>query len=207
MQNRSISQMDLNPIPTLLYKKKAKHMKTLAASVAMVLVMAVGSGQAEAKDIKYNGTFSGSVTATEIDTNTDGFKAALFTVNGKTNLGPTDVQAVIEFVPAGPATCLDGQMGIELTPVPGIRRGVIRFERKDGDLLLTEVSSQTRLCASASGIQFLDAVLDFIGGTGQFENANGSITVTATTQVLFQDGVGHFLGAQSGEFTGTIIVP
>jgi hypothetical protein len=204
MQNRSTSQLTLNPLP---FEKRAKYLKTFAVSVAMALVMAGGSGRAEARDIQYDGTFSGSVTATAIDTNADGLKAASFTVNGKTSLGPTDVQAVIEFAPLGPATCPDGQAGIELAPVPEIRRGVIRFERKDGDLLLTEVSSQTRLCASPSGMQFLDAVLDFIGGTGRFANATGSITVTATTQVLFRDAAGHFLGAQSGEFTGTIVVP
>jgi hypothetical protein len=71
MQNRSTSQMALNPIPTLLDEKRTKHLKTFAASVAMALVMAVGSGRAQAKDINYEGTFSGSVTATEIDTNTD----------------------------------------------------------------------------------------------------------------------------------------
>jgi hypothetical protein len=94
--------------------------------VAAFLGLLGGQLSADASEIKYKGAFSGSVMSSEIDTNGDGIKAAIFLVVGDTNLGRTDVQAVVEFAPVGPSTCQNGNSGLLLKVVPGTGNGVIR---------------------------------------------------------------------------------
>lgn len=156
------------------------------------------------KQISYNGVFSGSVLSTEIDTNSDGLRAVSFTIVGKTNLGRTDVHTILEFAPAGPGVCPNGNQGLLLTAIFGT--GTIRFERREGDMLFVRADPGLKACADPStGQQFVSGVLDFIGGTGGFDQAGGSIEVSSVTQGLFQDPKGRLFGASSGQFEGTIV--
>lgn len=190
-------------------------MKNLATA-ALIMVFLGGLGDAsvfgvteeqgkhEDKQISYNGTFSGSVLSSEIDTNGDGLRAVSFTIVGKTNLGRTDVHTILEFAPAGPGLCPNGNQGLILTAIQG--SGVIRFERRDGDLLFVKADANVTACADPStGQQFVNGQLNFIGGTGGFDQAGGSIAVSSVTQGLFQDPKGRLFGATSGQFEGTII--
>ena len=175
----------------------------IAATLLALGVTASASATDHNKQIDYNGEFSGSVVSSEIDSNGDGLRAVLFLVVGKTNLGRTDVQTLLEFAPTGPGTCPNGKPGLLLTAIHG--DGVIRFEQRGGDLLLVKAGAATACADPSSGQQFVTARLDFVGGTGRFQQAGGSIDVTSVTQGLFQDATARFFGASSGQFEGLII--
>jgi hypothetical protein len=180
-------------------------MKTLIVATLVAFGIAGSASATEnKKELKYNGEFSGSVVSTEIDVNGDGLRAVLFLVIGKTTLGRTDVQTLLEFVPTGPGICANGNPGLLLTAIHGT--GTIRFEQRDGDLILVK-AGETNACVDPStGQQFVSAQLNFVGGTGRFEQASGSIQVSSVTQGLFQDASLRLFGASVGEFKGSIIV-
>lgn len=176
-------------------------MKSSAVGLAIGLTMAVAIGRAEAREIPFNGSYSGTFRETQIDTNGDGAKAewAMFTAN--TNLGEVTAQFVIEdSILPEPVTCPEGNL--EFTGV--VRRLVLRFP--NGDLLFTEGLTRTGCFDPATGTFSINNTATFSGGTGKFAGATGSFEDNLTGGVLAFDpvtfqGFGHF----TGEFTATII--
>ena len=86
--------------------------------LACSFVIILGSGRAEARDIRIKGEFAGTGLTTRIDVNNDGRPADGGTWVEKSNLGPSSVQFVIESVPVPPTgACPAGQL--ETTLVAG----------------------------------------------------------------------------------------
>lgn len=182
----------------------------LAIGVATALVMAVGIGRAQAKELPYKESFSGTFVSTEFDSNGDGVSGALELVEGKSTLGPFTLQGIGEFRnpnapnPPPPCTLPNGESGFEVVPLP---TPIVHRFQSSGDLLFAELSSGSLCFALATTDQSFKVTATITGGTGRFADATGSIEVEGTAKVLGGDAAGHFFGAQSGKATGTIILP
>ncbi len=180
--------------------------KSLAVGLTFSFVIALASGSAEAGKIPWKGSFSGSFVNTQSDTNGDLQKGSLNTGGIKGTLGPATFQSVGEFVFSGSGTCPNGNAGSIFTLLPGTGHGVHRFD-STGDLLITEVASETLCFDPSTEIQFFSGTDNITGGTGRFAEATGSITVSGTAKTLFEDAAGNFFGEFSGTFEGTLITP
>ncbi len=185
--------------------------KRSTMGAAMVLVMAIAIGSAEAGNIPLKGSFSGTSVSLASDTNGDGLKASLAIVGFKSTQGSGTEQAVSELqnpnAPDPPSPCLlpSGEPGLELTLLPGTGREVARFD-STGDLLFREITSETLCIDSTTFTTFSFSETAIItGGTGKYEGATGSNTFEGTGKVLDPAGTG--LSELSGTFTGTIILP
>lgn len=179
------------------------NMNKLAVGFAVVLVMAVATGSAEAKEINFEESFSGSVVGTQIDTNSDGRPAALAITEGISNLGPTTRQAVNEFAPSASVPCPSGKVGSTLV----MGRLVVRLDKKKGDLFFVKSSSGTLCFDPTTGISTGSQVGDIIGGTGRFDGATGSVEINFTATRLVADPAGRQFNSVIGTLTGTIITP
>jgi hypothetical protein len=84
----------------------------------------------------------------------------------KSTLGSSTVQGPAgEFVVSGPATCPNGNPGVEITLVPGTGGQVFRFN-STGDLLFErDISFTATACSDSS------TIIVFGGGTGEFRGA------------------------------------
>ena len=180
--------------------------------LAFSFVIALANGRAEAKDIPWKGSFSGSFVTTQTDTNGDGQKAFLSLLGFKGTLGSSTDQSVTESVISQPATttCESGNAGLnlELAPPPsgGAWSYVNRFD-KTGDLIFGEYTSVAACLDSVTLIQFYRGTFSITGGTGRFEGATGTGEFSGTARVLFDDGEGNFFGKQNGTYTATIVTP
>jgi len=150
--------------------------------------------------------YSGSAIATQGNTNRDPIKAGLGTVACKSNLGRCTSQGVGEAALAGPATCPNGNQGLNLTLLPGTGHAFTRFE-KTGDLLFSEIISETVCYDASTRMQFKSGTQNITGGTGRFAGAIGQLQFQGTQWVLYVDADGNGFAAQEGTVTGTIILP
>src|SRR5712692_2213298 len=126
---------------------------TLAVGLVLGLGLVVASGKAEAGKLPVKGSFSGTFVNTQSDTNGDGQKGGYNSGGAKLTLGSETFQSVDEFVFSGPGTCPNGNAGSIFTLLPGTGHGVGRFN-STGDLLFTEVPSETICFDPSTGIQF-----------------------------------------------------
>src|SRR4029434_6154003 len=149
--------------------------------------------------------YSGSVLSTHRDTNGDGIKAGLGTVSCRSNLGRCTSQGVGEAVVGGPATCPNGNPGLELVLVPGTGHALLRFE-DTGDLLVTELTSETVCYDPSTGTQFKTRTDNVTRGTGRFVGATGQLQFEGTQWPQYIDPNGDGFAAQIGTLTGTILV-
>lgn len=94
------------------------------------------------------------------------------------------------------AACPDGDI-----PVVG-GAGIFRFS--DGSLLAVTVTGGD-ICIDANGFGHLTDTYQVMGGTGRFQNATGTLTHTATLNViLFEDTGNPILLTNTGNFGGTV---
>jgi hypothetical protein len=180
--------------------------KSLTIGLTLSCVIVLGIGKADAGKLPLKASVSGSFVNTQSDTNGDGQKGAVNTGGTKGTLGPGTFQSVGEFVFSGPGTCPNGNPGFILTLLPGTGHGVGRQD-STGDLIFTEVASQTLCFDPTTTIQFYSGVENITGGTGRFAEATGSDTFSGTARTLFEDAAGNFFGEFSGTLEGTIITP
>jgi len=185
--------------------------KILTIGLMLSGVIALGSGKAEAEQLKGKGSFSGTFASTQTDTNGDGQKAAFNSIGAKGTLGDSTIQGVDEFVFSGPATCPNGNAGFELTLLRSLNPAapsnfVQRFE-STGDLIFSEQTSGTICFDPVTLIQFFSVTIQITGGTGRFEGVTGTGENSGTAKTLFEDGAGNFFGELSGTYTETIITP
>ena len=178
-------------------------LKKMIAVSAVLCIVTVASGKGEAREIPFKGSFSGSFISTQIDTNGDGATANLGQVVLNSNLGPATSQVVAEFSFVSPALCTSGNAGFEFELVMG--KGFHRFH--DGDLLFFEYSSGTLCFDPLLNSSSLHITANAIGGTGKYIDATGPAEIRGTSTLLISNPAGGSFGAQSGEFTGTIIIP
>jgi len=161
--------------------------------------------QATSKEVRFRARCSGTAMSTHRDTNHDGFKAGLGTVACTSNLGRSTAQGIGEAVVAGPATCPNGNPGVNLTLLPGTGHTVARYERT-GDLVFSELTSETVCFDPVTGVQFKSGTDRITGGTGRFAGASGETQFQATQWPLYIDSDGNGFAAQEDTATGTIIL-
>ena len=172
-------------------------------TVAPVLWMA--PAEATSREIHLRLKYSGSALSTHRDTNGDGIKAGLGTVSCRSNLGRCTSQGVGEAVVDGPATCPNGNPGLELVLVPGTGHALLRFE-ETGDLLFTELTAESVCYDPSTGTQFKTGTDEVTGGTGRFAGARGQLQFEGTQWPLYIDPNGDGFAAQIGTVSGTIVV-
>lgn len=178
--------------------------------LACSVVIALASGRAEAKDIPWKGSFSGSFVNTQTDTNEDGQKAFLSIVGFKGTLGSSTDQSLTELVFSAPAICESGNAGLnlQLAPLPpGTAWSYVNRFNSTGDLIFGEYTSVSACFDLVTLIQSYHGTFTITGGTGRFEGATGTGEFSGVARFLFQDAAGNFFGEQSGTYTGTITIP
>jgi hypothetical protein len=140
-----------------------------------------------------------------------GLRSRVNSVGAQGTLGSSTIQGVIEYVLSGPATCPNGNAGVEFTLLRSLNPAapsnfVQRFE-STGDLIFSEETSGTLCFDPATSIEFFSGTTKITGGTGRFEGATGTGEVSGTAKDLFEDAAGNFFGEQSGTYTVTLTTP
>jgi hypothetical protein len=180
------------------------HLYKLALGMAMGLILSVGAGSVEAKQIKIKENFSGSFSPSGFDFNQDGQKASLNLVTGSSTLGPFTAQSQSEYalpLPA-PVTCPSDTVEFQLMGSNSVQTFTLT-----GDQLLSFSSSGT-LCANfVTGTFTFQQTGNYFGGTGRLTGASGSTQAKGTGLFHVCDPAGLCFGNQTGTFTGTIILP
>ena len=180
-------------------------MKEVLLGVTLAPIFWGAATEATSREIQLRLKYSGSGMATQGNTNRDAIKAGLGILGCTSNLGRCTAQGVGEAVLAGPATCPNGNKGINLNLLPGTGHGVTRFE-KTGDLLFTEILSETACFDTITGVLFKSGTGNITGGTGRFAGATGQTQFQGTQWLLYIDADGNAFAAQNGSATGTIIL-
>jgi hypothetical protein len=171
--------------------------------VASVLMAMVAVGSAEAGPIRSQASGSFVAQGTPIDTNDDGRTADLFIVSGSSSqLGSLTNQTVAEWTLGPPTTACPAGTVAQGTLVPAGSAFVTRAV--NGDLLFGKFTSGTECINSVTGITSISAAGNFKGGTGRFEDATGSFTVTATATTLAFDLFGNAFGGVVATTEGTL---
>jgi len=145
---------------TLKHRTRRNIISTRSWTIVLAcsIVINLTSGRADAGQIQSKGSFSGSIINAESDTNGDGQKAILYMLGFKTSLGPATAQAMIEFAFGDPATCPNGNPGVEFTPVSGGAAHIIRRYNSTGDLLFLHITSATGCFDLTTQLQFASGV-------------------------------------------------
>jgi hypothetical protein len=176
---------------------------THTTTVALMLSLGVASIYAQQRPMRM--TFSGSKVATAINlgpnTRTDEVQLA---GNGTPGAFTFRGLRTDEITPSFIGSCGKG-FGPNIRVVAG--GGVFRF--RDGSLLTVKLKEGT-LCVDVSDMNHpvghLTDSYEITGGTGRFEDAKGSLALTATmSAVLFDASNLPVLLTLTGEFEGTII--
>jgi hypothetical protein len=180
--------------------------KRLAIVGAVALVMAGATSRAEAGNLPFKGSLSGTISSTEMDLDPGGEKNGLLIGGAKSTLGSSTFQGPSgEFVDSDFVTCPSGYGGFAEVTVPagGTAGLVFRFD-STGDLLFERDTSFTG-CISNTGIFFGSGRGDITGGTGRFAAATGSLEYPSCTgNVLFIDDAGRVFDSITCEFNATI---
>lgn len=185
-------------------------LKQLTTGCAFMAAVALSVSAVEAKILKFNGSTSGSVLSTEIDSNNDQSKAGLTSGGGKSTLGAFTFQSLTEYAVVGAATCPNGQSGTALSLVSGSGHTVIRFST--GDVLFSRPKSATLCFDPTLARSFLTSgESEVVGGTGKYTNATGSIQlIGGIAQRLFlapSASGNRTFNATMTEFAGTVVLP
>jgi hypothetical protein len=186
-----------------LEKGEPMRANSLVLGVVVASILWTAPMEAAGREIHLRLKYSGSAMSTQGDTNRDGLKAGLGTVACTSNLGRCTSQGVGEATVGGRATCPNGNPGINLTLIPGTGHGFTRFE-PTGDMLFSELSSETVCYDPSTGTQFKSGTDRITGGTGRFAGATGQLQFEGTQWPLYVDADGNGFAAQTGTVTGTI---
>lgn len=181
---------------------KTIHKILTVCSVGVLL--SAGLGQAEAKDIRFSASTSGSFVSTTIDTNEDNTPGSLFSLEGKSRLGQVSVELLAEFAFGPPTAACPGAF-LEGTVVTA--QAVMRLQKRKGDLIFLESTSGSVCLAPDGTFSRENAPIDVMGGTGRFLNASGSLSADFDGVFLITDPALRSFGSVVSELTGTITIP
>jgi hypothetical protein len=173
------------------------------ATVALMLNLGVAGVYAQQRPVKmtFSGTVGASTAKLQPDTNNDEQNVA-----GNGTLGRFTFRE-IHADPASPqpsSTCFPGNAPPRLYFPNVAGGGVFRFQ--DGSLLTVKLSEGSSYCIDLMAVVgHLTTNYQITGGTGRFEGASGTLTLTAIlTPVLFNASNGAVLLTSTGEFEGTV---
>jgi hypothetical protein len=186
--------------------------KTLL-SIILVLTVLWWNAQAEAKEKKWKGTFSGSYVSTEVDTDGNGEKGSSGTLQGSSTFGAFSEQAIVEpnFTGGTDTTCPSGNSGREYSMVAGTGHFVVRFT--NGDLLWGELTSETWCFDYVTSLYSFSGQFSVTGGTGKYQNATspspGQFSGQGKHLFVYPplDVTGRYFGEESGTFEGIVNIP
>jgi len=170
-----------------------KHLGTLA----LMFNLGVAAVYAQEKPVKmtFSGTMLGSTINLEPDTNTDEHNLA-----GSGTLGPFTFRE-LHADKASPEPSSSCSSGPYFPTVAG--GGVFRFQ--DGSLLTVRRTVGALCIDLTAGMGHFTESYQITGGTGRFNGASGTLTLTATLiPVLFRASGGAPFFTNTGEFEGTI---
>jgi len=147
----------------------------------MALMLNLGVAGVYAQDIPVKMRFSGTNVATTINlqpnTVTDEHQSA-----GDGTFGPftfRELHADLSPSPQPPPGCSGPNFAI------AAGAGVFRFQ--DGSLLIVAIKDGSGCINSADRTSALTVNYEIIGGTGRFEGASGSLTLTATMRAVLRN--------------------
>jgi hypothetical protein len=186
--------------------------KSIGISIGLVaLTVFVGSPHAQ-ETITIEGTATSSFFSAPL--NFEGPGTANYAIySGKSNLGRYTGQGVSQSAPdpddQTPCTLPDGTAGIRLSLVN--HAAVTRFELR-GDLLFERGGlGDLKACLDPISLRFHEeGTVTIVGGTGRFEGASGTETVTVDGGLLVPPGAppgGLAFGFTEGTFRFEITVP
>jgi hypothetical protein len=89
--------------------------------------------------------------------------------------------------------------------IPGTGHAFARDD-KTGDLLFSEITSETVCYDPRTRMHFKRGTTKFTGGTGRFAGATGETEFEGTQWVLYFDAQGNGFAAQIVTSTGTLIL-
>lgn len=189
------------------YMKLGKFISILSLGFFLILGASCDNdSRAQSSTIQFSNNFVGTFVNGTTDTNSDGFSAAVLTLQGQsTSLGANSIGSKLELIPVVPEEpCItpNGGNGFEATLVEGVQ--VISISGDDQIFIelqdLTECLAEdtdTDPSFSFSGVGLIT------GGVGEFEEASGTTTFSGTGTFMISDDSGFF-GSANGELTGTI---
>jgi len=169
------------------------------ATVTLILNLGVASVYAQQNPVKM--TFSGTSPPRTINLGT-GTPTGEYNFGGNGTLGSFTFRTVSAGAasPQQSSTCPSPKLYFQV--IAGA--GVFRFQ--DGSLLKVHLT-QGSDCIDLVAVEALCIrTFQVTGGTGRFQSASGTVTLTETVVPVLVDASGHPLGfsAITGELTGTV---
>jgi hypothetical protein len=170
------------------------------ATVALMLNLGVASVYAHEKPMKM--TFSGTAGRSAVDLQQPNTTTGEDNFAGDGPLGAftfRDVNA--EATSPQPSSTCSGPSQINFVRVAGA--GVFRFQ--DGSLLKVSLTQGADCIDLAAQQAHCTVTFQITGGTGRFQNAAGTLTLTETVVPVLADAFSNpVFFASTGEFTGTV---
>jgi hypothetical protein len=149
-----------------------------------------------------NMSYAGSGINTQFDSNGDGLYVSLSQATGKGNLGKFAIAITAEFGPPGDyGNCHEPLEGIQDFPLVS-SEAVITFANQSQ---LFADSSEGYLCLNESAGNYWGLVNgDYVGGTGRYSSATGTLTSNFSGQNLGDPRVGVGFRSITGTVEGTV---
>jgi hypothetical protein len=182
--------MKPNSQSTRLWKK---HVATLA------LMVNVGVTGVFAQESPINMRFSGTGAASAIDLKQPNTRTGEQNVAGDSALGPFTFRIVRASAtsPQPSGTC----SGLYIPTMAG--GGLFRFQ--DGSLLMVNITQGGDCIDLAANVGHCTLTFQITGGTGRFNGASGSLTLTETALPVLADATNNpILFTEAGEIKGTV---
>jgi hypothetical protein len=169
-----------------------KHIATLA----LMLQLGVASVHAQQNPVKM--TYSGSNVATTINLQ-DGTVTDEELLAGNGALGPFTYRELHADTAAPPSSACSSPYYFPI--VTGA--GVFRFQ--EGSLMTVNVTKGAICVDPTTFLGQLTETYQITGGTGRFNGATGTLTLTGTLNVVLSDALGNpKLLTNTGKFEGTV---
>ncbi len=187
-------------------------------SILTGLLLATSFSKVEARPVRipFEAVFGGTSLTIDMDLfpvgAPDGTKAAQSTlsINGILGLlGPLTSQAVVETIPQAPTqACPGGVFIIDITnPNNPKGFGVSTSTFPNGDQLYGRTLTRTQCNNTQGGFTGFDTA-EILGGTGQFAEASGTVTLTYEGFTwVFDNNVKQGFFSLSGTLKGTLFLP
>jgi hypothetical protein len=179
--------------------------------IALVLLLAGASYGDDSKTKHLRCSFAGTFVSgveNHLDTNDDKRSASVHQGLAICNLGRFLFQEEFEFLDplAAPQSCPAG------TTELGLQQGrvILTSEKTTDQLFLEDPAGGVTFCFNPDLTFSFTEHATFVGGTGQFKEASGSIDGQATGKYLvnsFKDGVFGGFGQFTETATGTLNIP
>jgi hypothetical protein len=167
--------------------------RILLAGAALLLATA-----ASAETRPYRGAFDSVGFPGTFDANADGSAAVHGIGYGRSNLGPTTIDAWSELLPwDGSSFCGPTHLLLQFRFVD------IKTRTRDGSRFFSSLDSGSACFDFTTGNYSFELEMNILGGMGRFAGATGRYTVSGHREAPFANG----MNANAGTTEGTITTP